>query len=232
LALQRDFPQHYHYFSTREFHWRGATIRNHNNLLGKVEGVDGMKTGFIQASGFNLVASAERNGRRYIAVVLGGETPKSRDKEVAHLINAAFAGTLTAGTTRVAALPNHPSKVTRVAAAKPAKQAKAASGKLAALSPNPSADLGESITSWAIQVGAYSKQASTRTAANKAMGQLKQLVASAEIAIVGGGKALYRARIVGLTESSAQQACRLLRRNGTDCMAIRPSASSMAAVPN
>jgi D-alanyl-D-alanine carboxypeptidase len=236
LALQRDFPQHYHYFSTREFHWRGATIRNHNNLLGKVEGVDGMKTGFIQASGFNLVASAERNGRRYIAVVLGGETPKSRDQEVAHLINAAFAGTLTPSTTRVAALPNKPtksakaSKTTKVASAKPAK---VPAGKLAALSPNPSAvDSGESITNWAIQVGAYSKQASARTAANKAMAKLRQIADSAEIAVVGGGKALYRARIVGLTESSAQEACRLLKRGGTDCMAIHPSASSVAAVPN
>ena len=234
LALQRDFPQHYHYFSTREFNYRGTVMRNHNNLLGKVEGVDGMKTGFIQASGFNLVASAERNGRRYIAVVLGGETPKSRDQEVAHLINAAFAGTLTPSTTRVAALPNHPSKATKVAAAKPVKPAKAPSGKLAALSPNgPSADLGETFTSWAIQVGAYSRQTSARDAANKAMAQLKQLVASAEVAIVGGGKALYRARIVGLTESSAQEACRLLRQRGTDCMAIKPSVSSnLAAVPN
>jgi D-alanyl-D-alanine carboxypeptidase len=235
LALQRDFPQHYHYFSTREFAYRGSVMRNHNNLLGKVEGLDGMKTGFIQASGFNLVASAERNGRRYIAVVLGGETPKSRDTEVAHLLDSAFAGTLTPGATRVAALPNQPSKALKVAAAKPTKPAKAPAGKLVALSPNgPSAGLSESISGWAVQVGAYSRQTSARDAAAKAMSQIKQLVANAEVAVIGGGKTLYRARIIGLTESSAQDACRLLRKKGTNCMAIGPAAASnnLAAVPN
>lgn len=236
LALQRDFPQNYHYFSTREFAYKGAVIKNHNNLLGKVDGLDGMKTGFIQASGFNLVASAERNGRRYITVVLGGETSKARDQEVAALLEHAFAGDLTPGMGRVAALPNQatkPAKAVNVATAAPAKPAKQNNMAVAAMATSPARNFGETFTNWTIQVGAFNREASAHDAATKALHQLAQIASDAEVAVIGGGKALYRARIVGLTEASAQSACQLLRQKGTDCMAIGPVAGhSLAAVPN
>ena len=244
LALQRDFPQDYHYFSTREFAYKGTIIKNHNNLLGKVDGLDGMKTGFIQASGFNLVASAERNGRRYITVVLGGETPKARDQEVASLLEHAFAGDLTPSTTRVAALPNQatkPAKPVAVASAVPTasvntvKQVpnKKVSMAINTTAASPAPNFGETFTNWTIQVGAFSRQVSAQDAATKAFDQLAQLVNDAEVSVIGGGKALYRARIVGLTEASAQEACRLLRQKGTDCMAMGPVAGhNLAAVPN
>ena len=76
-AMLRDFPELYGYFSTRRFTYRGATYRNHNKLLGKYDGMDGIKTGYIRASGYNLVASVEREGRRLIAVVFGGESGAS-----------------------------------------------------------------------------------------------------------------------------------------------------------
>lgn len=229
MALQRDFPQDYHYFSTREFNYKGTVIRNHNNLLGKVDGVDGMKTGFIQASGFNLVASGERNGHRYIAVVLGGETVRVRDQKATALLEHAFAGDLTPGTTRVAALPNVPHKTSKVAAAEKPARTKPATAHTSTM-----ASLGETITNWAIQVGAFSRQAPAHAAAAKAFNQLTQLVSDAEVAVVGGRKVLYRARIVGLSEATAQEACRLLRQKGTDCMAIGPATTghSLAAVPN
>lgn len=233
LALMRDFPNDYSYFSTRQFVYKGTTFHNHNHLLGR-NGVDGMKTGFIQASGFNLVASAEQGGHRYIAVELGGETPKARDKQVAHLLDQAFAGELTEGKTRVAALPVK--ETTKFASAKePTKSAKPSHTLIASAETDripTAADIGATLTNWAIQVGAYSKQASAHRAATHALSQIAQLVEDAEIAVVGGRKALYRARIVGLTASTAQQACKLLKRTGTDCMAIAPSASSsVAAVP-
>lgn len=86
LALQRDFPQEYKIFSTRVYSYKGRSFRNHNHLLGKVEGVDGIKTGFIRASGFNIVTSAKRGNRRIIAVVMGGATSAGRDAQVAKLI--------------------------------------------------------------------------------------------------------------------------------------------------
>lgn len=89
-ALWRDFPQYYHYFQTPSFSWRNRYGRSHNRLIGSVEGVDGIKTGYTRASGFNLTSSAERDGRRVIAVVMGGETAASRDAQVAYLIEGAF----------------------------------------------------------------------------------------------------------------------------------------------
>jgi D-alanyl-D-alanine carboxypeptidase len=89
-ALWRDYPDRYHYFQTPSFAWRRGSANNHNHLLGQVEGVDGIKTGYTRASGFNLASSAERNGRRVIVVVMGGETAAARDAQVAYLINGAF----------------------------------------------------------------------------------------------------------------------------------------------
>ncbi|MBX3511066.1 MAG: D-alanyl-D-alanine carboxypeptidase [Hyphomonadaceae bacterium] len=89
-ALWRDFPQYYHYFQTPTFSWRRSYGRNHNRLLGQIEGVDGIKTGYTRASGFNLATMAERGGRRVIVVVLGGETSAARDAQVAYLVEGAF----------------------------------------------------------------------------------------------------------------------------------------------
>jgi len=89
-ALWNDFPEYYHYFSTPNFSWRRAAGRNHNRLLGQVEGVDGIKTGYTRASGFNLATMTERGGRRVIVVVLGGETAAARDAQVAYLIEGAY----------------------------------------------------------------------------------------------------------------------------------------------
>ncbi|MFM9858304.1 D-alanyl-D-alanine carboxypeptidase [Pseudoxanthobacter sp. M-2] len=86
LAVQTRFPQEYKYFSTRKFVFRGATYGNHNRLLGSVEGVDGIKTGYIRASGFNLVTSVKRDGRQLVAVVMGGATGRSRDAHMAELV--------------------------------------------------------------------------------------------------------------------------------------------------
>jgi D-alanyl-D-alanine carboxypeptidase len=89
-AIWNDFPEYYHYFSTPNFSWRRASGRNHNRLLGQVEGVDGIKTGYTRASGFNLATMAERDGRRVIVVVLGGETAAARDAQVAYLLEGAY----------------------------------------------------------------------------------------------------------------------------------------------
>lgn len=90
LALRRDFPKQYAYFSLKEFEWEGQTIPTHNNLVKSYPGADGLKTGFIQASGFNLAASASRDGRRLIAVVMGGDTAAWRDRRTADLLDRGF----------------------------------------------------------------------------------------------------------------------------------------------
>jgi D-alanyl-D-alanine carboxypeptidase len=90
-ALIHNHGRHYAYFSREEFAFNGSTHANHNRLMARFEGMDGIKTGFIRASGFNLAASAVRDGRRLIGVVMGGESARSRDDHMADLLERAFA---------------------------------------------------------------------------------------------------------------------------------------------
>jgi D-alanyl-D-alanine carboxypeptidase len=85
-AIQDRFPRYYRYFSTTAFNYHGHSIRNHNRLLGNVEGVDGIKTGYTRASGFNLVTSMRRGNRHLVGVVLGGRSGGSRDATMRNLL--------------------------------------------------------------------------------------------------------------------------------------------------
>jgi D-alanyl-D-alanine carboxypeptidase len=85
-AIQDRFPRHYRYFSISAFNYHGHSIRNHNKLLGNVEGVDGIKTGYTRASGFNLVTSMRRGNRHLVGVVMGGRSGGSRDAIMRNLL--------------------------------------------------------------------------------------------------------------------------------------------------
>ncbi|RLP74402.1 D-alanyl-D-alanine carboxypeptidase [Xanthobacter tagetidis] len=99
-AIQDRFPRQYRYFATRTFYYRGEAIGNHNRLLGRIEGVDGIKTGYTRASGFNLLTSVKADDRYLVGVVLGGSSGRARDNRMADLIEAhlprAYAGVRTA----------------------------------------------------------------------------------------------------------------------------------------
>ena len=86
IALHEHFPQYYDYFSVRSFKYGKKRLSNHNRLLGRIKGVDGIKTGYTRASGFNLASSVSDGNRRIVAVVMGGRTGKSRDNHMAELI--------------------------------------------------------------------------------------------------------------------------------------------------
>ena len=86
IALREHFPQYYKVFSVRSFTYGKTRIANHNRLLGRVAGVDGIKTGYTRASGFNLVSSVSDGDRRIVAVVMGGQSGRSRDARMAELI--------------------------------------------------------------------------------------------------------------------------------------------------
>lgn len=90
-ALLFNFPDYYPLFHTTRFTYRGITHDNHNHLMRRYPGMDGMKTGYIRASGFNLVASAVRGKTRLIGVVFGGNTARARDRDMANLLNKSFA---------------------------------------------------------------------------------------------------------------------------------------------
>jgi D-alanyl-D-alanine carboxypeptidase len=89
-ALWTDFPDYYCYFEAADFTWGAVRSRNHNRLLRRAEGVDGIKTGYTRASGYNVTVSAERDGRRLIVVVMGGDTAAERDAQASHLLDVGF----------------------------------------------------------------------------------------------------------------------------------------------
>jgi D-alanyl-D-alanine carboxypeptidase len=97
-SLEERFPRYFRYFSTAQFDFDGEIIANHNHLLGRIDGVDGIKTGYTRASGFNLLTSVHRDGRSLLAVVMGGRSAAGRDRIMANLIGDHIAEASTAHT--------------------------------------------------------------------------------------------------------------------------------------
>ena len=116
-ALEDRFPRYFRYFSTAQFDFDGEIIGNHNHLLGRVDGVDGIKTGYTRASGFNLLTSVHRDGRSLIAVVMGGRSAGGRDRIMENLIADHIADASTARTATM--VPDASPVETRDARAEP-----------------------------------------------------------------------------------------------------------------
>ena len=117
LSLQRDHPDRYHTFATERFSYAGRSYRNHNRLLETYAGTDGIKTGYIRASGFNLAASVERDGRRLVGVVFGGRTSRTRNAHMIELLDEAFAvAERRVAAWRVAPSPRRPAGAVALAA--------------------------------------------------------------------------------------------------------------------
>ena len=94
MALEHRFPQHFHYFSESDFMFRGRLVRGHNDMLGRVRGVDGIKTGYIRASGYNIVTSYNADGRHLIVVVMGADSARQRNDHVEALIQRSLTPTI------------------------------------------------------------------------------------------------------------------------------------------
>jgi D-alanyl-D-alanine carboxypeptidase len=118
-AIQERFPKYYRYFSLPSFHYRGVAMRNHNHLLGRVQGMDGIKTGYTHDSGFNLVTSVHRNGRHIVAVVLGGSSGGTRDARMRELIETHIARASTRHTAPMIAESATPMRAMQLANARP-----------------------------------------------------------------------------------------------------------------
>lgn len=91
IALRRDFPEYYHYFKKTSFTYNGVDYTGHNRVLARIEGADGLKTGFIRASGFNLVTSVKRGGVNLVGVVMGGSTAQARDNQMVSMLEGTIA---------------------------------------------------------------------------------------------------------------------------------------------
>ena len=211
-----DFPQFYHYFGTQRFSYKRRSFHNHNNLLKDYPGVDGIKTGYIRASGFNLVASSKRRGRRLIGVVFGGKSAKSRDRHMRRLFERAFALVPKNRKNRPAA-----TMVKRGDREKPKIKTVPAT-QVAFRAPAIPTDR---VRRWAIQVGAFSQSSAARTAAYGAAGRLQGVANHGRVAIVSHGKErgiLYRAQIIGMSQHEAVKACSFLLARRHDCVSVPP----------
>jgi D-alanyl-D-alanine carboxypeptidase len=163
LRLISDFPNRYHYFGTVHFNWGRAMIRNHNRMLGDYEGADGIKTGFIRDSGFNIVTSALRDGVRLVGVTMGGSSWVERDRHMGALMDQGFA--------QMGVAPRAPSSVmAAVPAVGAARAATAARGTVAdrRAASTRSASTRSAATRSAATRSAATRSASTRSAATQA----------------------------------------------------------------
>ncbi len=222
LRIQRDFPQYYHYFKTEKFTYKGRTYKNHNNLLGRYAGTDGIKTGYTRASGFNLVTSVHSNGHHIIAVVFGGRTAKSRDKHMVSLLNRGFKKAIQIARNRVPApIP--------VARPEPGSDAPV-TVQLAAAQSSVSDDILQGSGSedlsdrdWGIQVGAYSSRAPAEQMIRTARTHLKKVLADSTDSveqITRDHGTVFRSRIFGFTEADARNACAMLVRKHVPCVPV------------
>ena len=228
VALQRDFPDEYRYFATESFRYNGRTFSSHNNLLGRYEGADGIKTGYIRASGFNLVASAQRGNRRLIGVVFGGKSPRSRDLHMMRLLDRGFAKL---GTTLVAKAPA--GKTPPVPEPRPGLVV-ADADQLA------QGDASEEVAAkadarrggWGIQVGAFAAEAQAQSAIDQALDLMPELQEAAEPVVerkqIEHG-VIFRSRLMGFDETAAREACGHLKRKKMVCIPVRDVATPAAA---
>ena len=240
IAIRRDFPQYFKYFNSASFNWKGRKFRNHNKLLTQFKGTDGIKTGYINASGFNLVATTERNGVRLIGVVFGGKTGKSRDNHMISLLNRQFKQ-IKPVQVKSAPLPARPlSRPDNFLAAnlQPELQKPPVTNNLQiasrplvqaeTISPAPSVNTVPRKVSlppplWSIQVGSFTRRISAHKAAIKARrtarGELN--LTPAELSVVTrGGLPLWRVRFRDLDENQARAACAALLSAGSACIAL------------
>jgi len=209
-ALINDHPKFYRFFSTTKFRYAGLTHRNHNKLLTTYEGTDGIKTGYIRAAGFNLVASAKRGEQRLIGVVFGGDSARKRNRHMTSLLNKGFKS-LDTRTTIAKAVPKAKPKsapTAKTSRAKP-KSTAVASAKL----------------KWGVQVGAFARYSQAFDAARFAVDMAPDYLKRGHIKIVPlkkrSGRTLHRARIHGITKKQAYRACRYLKKKRRDCMELK-----------
>ena len=226
-ALVRNHSHYYHYFATRQFNWRGQIISTHNRVVLNYPGADGIKTGYINASGFNLVSSAVRDGHRLVGVVFGGDTASWRDRRMMELLDRGFARIGVGDTQLANADEEEPKPPAVVKASKQAKKhAKVAKGKAAKATPRETAMGDNEPVSWAIQVGAFEGYKPAHHAAASAAKKLGGLIARASISVDKGklGKQrVYRARLTGFTEDQASAACRKLAKSRKECRVVQPN---------
>lgn len=223
IAIRKNHPKFFKLFKTKSFIYKGIKYTNHNNLLGSYSGTDGIKTGYTNASGFNLVASVERNGQRIIGVVFGGKKARSRDKHMVTLLNKYFKTSLSKPLVRIAKpseLPKIRPKI--VMAEKNIKNFRIPPKITNNIIPNNVEE------DWFIQIGAFKNRLNAHKAARNARNivpeQLGNLPASlskiTKSSTNNNLQYLWRVRFVELAENQARSVCAELWTSGLSCIPL------------
>ncbi len=249
-AVMRDYPQYYSYFSLRSFTFRGVTMKNHNHLLSQMWGVDGLKTGYTNASGFNLAASAVRDGRRLIAVVLGGRSTATRDDHVEDLLLTGFTvlkrrslgETITVAQSMFEPAPDGPldrPSVEQGDADQEGLRVILTDGPLSptpyvvqprmdvvpptrAATPPKKATPKKARGQWAIQAGAFKSKSQAREQLALIQRRFASAVDDGEAAIGNAVGGYFRVRFEGMTADAARSACKVLKAKKQTCMVVAP----------
>lgn len=224
IAIRKNHPNFFKLFKTKSFVYKGIKYTNHNNLLSNYSGTDGIKTGYTNASGFNLVASVERNGQRIIGVVFGGKKARSRDKHMINLLNKYFKTSPSKPLVRIAKPSEIPKARPKIIIAEknvrnfkiPAKANKTL--------------YSENIQdNWFVQIGAFKNRLNAHKAARNARNivpeQLGNLPASlSKITKTNNAnnnlEYLWRVRFIELAENQARSVCAELWTSGLSCIPL------------
>ena len=222
MAIRRNHPKFFKLFKTKHFVYQGTKYTNHNNLLGSYSGTDGIKTGYTSASGFNLVASVERNGQRIIGVVFGGKKARSRDRHMIKLLNRHFKTKPSKPLVRIA-------KPSEIPLARPTISIVEKSVKNFNIPPTLKLPPSDNEEDWFIQIGAFKNRLNAHKAARNARNmvpeQLANLPASLSKITRTSNKNntveyLWRVRFVELAENQARSVCAELWTSGLSCIPL------------
>ena len=212
-----DFPSDYSYFSTESFRFHRMVIYNHDGMLRSYPGADGMKTGYTEASGHNLVTSAVHGGVRLIGVVMGAASNPERDVHMAALLNQGFDEMGVAPERRTTVASRVPTLISTAHAATLDPPVRPVAHTRPVTTP-----------SYAIQVGSFGNEKAARDAASAARRATDGGEPRVETFSQHGHK-IWRAEVVDLTGAQAQSACSALSHHGTACMVVRPDQRQVAS---
>lgn len=225
MALLKKFPEHYHLFASRSMVFRGQTLPTINGIVVSYPGADGIKTGFTCGSGYNLVASAIRDGKRLVAVLLGSLSRQDRTSEMTRLLNEGFAR-LNRASKADLAVSTVSDFIDVVDYIPPPRQLNEKDCSIGSEATPVDKTPQQLPVGWGVALGSYGDRATARAALDKARARLKALGSLGRPAIVlqqRAGKDGYTAVLAGIPQATADNACKLTRAAGDYCLVITPA---------
>lgn len=237
MAVYHHFPQYYKWFSAKSFQYKGRTIGGHNYILKTFAGADGMKTGYTAASGYNIITSAKRSGKRVIAVTMGHNSVGERDKKVSRMMDKGLTH-MQKGEINVAMLTNEINgkasaapKATRLASVQKKTPAKTQAVRLAKAQSKPAAKATKIASAssngrYAVQVGSFSDYQRARNYALTVKNKLAKKYAVHDIKVEkvqAESKTVYRSKVIGLAKNDANTICRNMKRSNQACLVTADS---------